>query len=323
MHNAKIIVFLLEITLSSQVTAKETGYVFVSDERTNDVAVIDARHEHRVIKRIQTSRRPRDMAFRNDHHQLLVACGDDDVIDVIEIADLAVTDHIPTGADPEGFGLSRDQKMIYVANKAGSTVQQISVDDKIIEHEIGTGAEPGDLAVSSDGGTLYVTSQISDWVHVVDLGAGWVTHNIAIGMPPGRVLLMPNELWVASERSAQVSIIDRATNRVAGHIDFRPPGTRPFDVTPAGLATTADARTVFVALGRADSVAFVDVSTRKVTHYVPVGRDAGGLALSPDEKTLYVANRLSDDVSIVAAPSGVVIKKVAVGGAPHAVRADN
>jgi len=65
------------LALSTQASAKDTGYVFVSNEKTNDVAVIDPRQEDRVIKWIPTSHRPRGMAFRDDRRQLLVACGYD------------------------------------------------------------------------------------------------------------------------------------------------------------------------------------------------------------------------------------------------------
>ena len=41
------------------------------------------------------------MKFHDNHKQLFVACGDDDVIDVIDVATLSVVDHIPTGASPE------------------------------------------------------------------------------------------------------------------------------------------------------------------------------------------------------------------------------
>ena len=124
---------LLGLALSSQTKAKDTGYVFVSNEKTNDVTVIDPRQEDRVIKWIHTSHRPRGMSWQNDRKQLLVACGDDAVIDVIDVATLAVTDHIPTGADPEMFELSQDQKTLYVPNKAGSVVEVISISEKIIE----------------------------------------------------------------------------------------------------------------------------------------------------------------------------------------------
>jgi PQQ-dependent catabolism-associated beta-propeller protein len=316
---------LLGLAVSAQTSAKGTGYVFVSNEPMNKVAVIDPKQEDRVIAWIETSRRPRGMAFRDDRTQLLVACGDDDVIDVIDVATLAVTDHIPTGANPEALELSRDQKTLYVSYKEGSAVLEISVEDKLVEREIRTGAEPGGIAVSNDGKTLYVTSEISDWVHVVDLTVGAVTDNVAVGTRPRQLLLMPGgkDLWVSNELSGQVSIIDRATSHVTGHLDFRPPGSRQIDVTPEGLTTTRDGETAFVTLGRASYVAFVDTATWKIPHYVPVGRGARSVALSDDEKTLYVVNGLSDDVSIIDVASRKMINAVPVGRAPHSVIADD
>ncbi len=305
--------------------AKDTGYVFVSHERTNNVAVIDPKQDYKIIKWIPTSRRPRDMKFHDDHKQLLVACGDDDVIDVIDVSKLAVTDHIPTGPSPEMFALSRDGSSLYVSNEEGSSVQQISIADKIITREIPTGAEPEGIAVSADGKTLYVTSEVTDMVHVIDLGVGAVTDNIVVGTRPRRFLLLPNgrELWVSNELSGQVSVIDRATNRVSTTIDFVPPGFRQTDVTPVGMTMTADGKTAIVALGRANHVAIVDTATKKIKDYVLVGSRAWGVALSPDEKTLYVANGLSDDVSIVDMRSHRAIRAVPVGRVPHSVIVDD
>jgi YVTN family beta-propeller protein len=225
---------LLALTVSAQTSAKGTGYVFVSNESVNKVAVIDPKQEDRVIAWIETSGRPRGMAFRDDRRQLLVACGYDNVIDV---ATLAVTDHIPTGANPEVFEISQNEKTLYVSYQEGSAVQEIDVEDKLVESEIRTGADPGGIAASSDGKTLFVTSEISDWVHVVDLAAGAVTDNIAVGTRPRQLLLLPGgkELWVSNELSGQVSIIDRATSHVTGHLDFQPPGSRQIGVAPEGL----------------------------------------------------------------------------------------
>jgi hypothetical protein len=60
----------------------------------SSIAVIDPEQDYRVIKWIKTSHGPRAMKFRNDRKQLLVAYRDDDVV---EVATLTVTDHIPTG----------------------------------------------------------------------------------------------------------------------------------------------------------------------------------------------------------------------------------
>jgi PQQ-dependent catabolism-associated beta-propeller protein len=278
---------------SSASRAKDTGYVFVSHERTNNVAVIDPKQDYQIIKWIATSRRPRDMKFRDQRRLLLVACGDDDVIDVIDVAKLAVTDHIPTGASPEMFELSRDGTMLYVSNEDASAVQEISIADKMIVREIATGAEPEGVAVTPDGKTLYVTSEVTDMVHVVDLAAGAVTDNIVVGTRPRRFLLLPNqkELWVSNELSGQVSVIDRNVDRVSANIDFLPPGFRQVDVTPVGMTMSKDGRTAVIALGRANHVAIVDTGTRKVKDYILVGSRAWGVAFSPDEQRCQRAQR--------------------------------
>lgn len=316
---------VLGLALSAGARAKDTGYVFVSHEKTNNIAVINPKEDYKIIQWIPTSHRPRDMKFGDNHRLLYVACGDDDVIDVIDVAKLKVADHIPTGPSPEMFELSRGEKALYVSNEEGSSVQEISIADKIIMREIATGAEPEGLAISADGGILYVTSEVTDMVHVVDTEAGVVTDNIVVGTRPRRLLLLPGgkELWVSNELSGQVSIIDRAANRVSATLDFLPPGFRQVDVTPVGMTMTRNGKTAIIALGRANHVAFVDTATRKVEDYVLVGSRAWGVALSPDEKTLYVANGLSDDLSIVDMASHKAIRAVPVGRVPHSVAVDD
>ena len=318
-------VLSIGLVLSAGAEAKGTGYVFVSHEKTNNVAVIDPKQDYKIIKWIQTSRRPRDMKFRDSRRLLYVACGDDDVIDVIDVATLAVVDHIPTGPSPEMFELSRDESTLYVSNEEGSSVQEISIADKTIVREIATGAEPEGIAVSADGKTIYVTSEVTDMVHVIDAVAGVVTDNIVVGTRPRRFILLPNgkELWVSNELSGQVSVIDRATNRVSTTLDFVPPGFRQVDVTPVGMTVTRDGSSAIIALGRANHVAFVDPTSRKVKSYVLVGSRAWGVALSPDESTLYVTNGLSDDLSIVDTTTRKAFRTVSVGRVPHSVLVDD
>ena len=313
---------VLTLVVAASARAKDTGYVFVSHEKTNNIAVIDPKQDYKIIQWIPTSHRPRDMKFGDNRRLLYVACGDDDVIDV---ATLTVADHIPTGPSPEMFALSRDEKALYVSNEEGSSVQEISIADKIILREIATGAEPEGIASSADGRTLYVTSEVTDMVHVIDARVGAVTDNIVVGTRPRRLLLLPDgkELWVSNELSGQVSVIDRTTNRVSVTLDFLPPGFRQVDVTPVGMTMTRDGKSAIVALGRANHLAFVDTATKKVEDYVLVGSRAWGVALSPDEKTLYVANGLSDDLSIVNMTSRKAIRAIPVGRVPHSVLVDD
>jgi YVTN family beta-propeller protein len=162
-------------------------------------------------------------------------------------------------------------------------------------------------------------------VHVANVEAGVVTDNIVVGTRPRRLLLLPDgkELWVSNELSGQVSVIDRLTDQVSTTLDFLPPGFRQVDVTPVGMTMTKDGKSVIVALGRANHLAFVDTATKKVEDYVLVGSRAWGVALSPDEKMLYVANGLSDDLSIVDMTSRKAIRAVPVGRVPHSVLVDD
>jgi PQQ-dependent catabolism-associated beta-propeller protein len=302
--------------------AAGTGYVFVSNERSNDISVLDGT-TYALVKAIPTSRRPRDMQFNADKTLLYVACGDDDVIDVIDVATLEVVDQIPTGPSPEMFEFSHDYKLIYVSNEENSTAQVIDVEQKLIVHEIPTGAEPEGVMISEDGATLYVTSEIADMVHFVDTELGVVVDNTVVGTRPRRFAMLNNELWVTDELSGQVSIIDRTTHQVTHTLEFLPPGFRPVDVTPVGITWTKDQSTVIVTLGRANHIAFINAATKEIESYVLVGSRAWGVDLNGDESILFVSNGLSDDLSIIDMNTRQNIRSVPVGRIPHTVLVDD
>ncbi len=125
-----------------------------------------------------------------------------------------------------------------------------------------------------------------------------------------------------AELAGLVDIIDTETHKVIGDISFLPTGFRRNEVTPVDLLLTRDGKTAFVALGRANHVAIVDVANRKVEEYILVGKRPWGLALSSDEKILFVANGLSDDISIIDVSRRKVLKSVSVGQVPYGILLD-
>ncbi|MDB5527956.1 MAG: beta-propellerrepeat-containing protein [Devosia sp.] len=304
--------------------AAGTGMIFVSTEKGNEVVVLD--QDHNIVKRIETSRRPRDMHFNADKSLLYVACGDDDVIDVIDVATLEVVDHIPTGPSPEVFAFSPDEKQILVSNEEDSRLEVIDMESRLSVQDIPTGAEPEGVIVSKDGKTAYVTSEVADMVHVVDTATGAVTKNILVGTRPRRFILTPDgsELWVSCELSSEIYIIDTATNEIKGDsLIFVPPGFREEDVTPVGLAITKDGSKVLLSLGRANHVAIIDAKSHDVLQYVLVGKRAWSVDLSSDETKAYVANGLSDDITIIDMASMKPEISIPIGRVPHSVVIDD
>ena len=316
--------FSIAVLSSTPSSAAGTGYIFVSNERTHNVLVFDPANDYALVADIPTSRRPRDMRFNADHTLLYVACGDDDVIDIIDVATFEVVDYIPTGRSPERFVFNEAETLLFVSNEENSTLQVIDLELRIIVHEVPTGAEPEGVILSEDETVIYVTSEIADMVHVIDVEAGAVVDNIIVGTRPRRFALTPDgaELWVSDELSGTVTIIDRATNLVIEAISFLPPGFRQVDVTPVGITINTAGDTMYVALGRANHVAYVNIATREIEGYTLVGSRAWDVRLSPDGALLYVANGLSDDLSIIDLQTRRNIRTISTGRIPYTVLVD-
>jgi YVTN family beta-propeller protein len=128
---------------------------------------------------------------------------------------------------------------------------------------------------------------------------------------------------VSAELAGMVNIIDLDSFELIGDIELLPTGFRKEQVTPVDLLITEDGSRAYVALGRANHVAVVDVASRKVEKYILVGSRPWGLALTQDEKKLYVANGLSDDISIIDTESLKVTKSLPVGLVPYGILVDD
>jgi YVTN family beta-propeller protein len=135
--------FLAAATLPG--SAKDTGLIFVSNEKTNNIIVLDPK-TNKVVKDLRTARRPRDMHLSADHTKLA------------------------TGSSPETFGIDEQRRRIYVSDEEGSSLSVIDMDQNIIIQEIPTGAEPEGVFISEDGHFVYVTSEVEPQGDRVDPG---------------------------------------------------------------------------------------------------------------------------------------------------------
>ena len=157
-------------------------------------------------------------------------------------------------------------------------------------------------------------------MHVISTADGKLLKNVKVGKRPRRFALTPDgsQLWVSNELGASVTILSTADYSTIATLKFELKGARESDITPVGITMTRDGKRAFVALGRANHVAFVDVPTRKVTDLVLVGKRAWNVALDKAEKRLLVVNGLSDDLTVVDVASAKAIKTIPVGRVPYA-----
>jgi PQQ-dependent catabolism-associated beta-propeller protein len=295
------------------------GTVYVSSEKDDALTMIDL--ATLAIKgTIPTCKRGRHLQLTPDR-MLMLACSDSGVADLIDPATGQSLRRIPLGDDPEAFDISPDGKTIYVSSEDDAAAVFVDAATGKKLKEVKVGQEPEGVKVSPDGKLLYVTSEVASLVHVIDTASGKVVKNIKVGKRPRRMVITADgkELWVTCELDAAVTIVSTADHSVLATLKFEVKGARAQDITPVGIQMSRDGKRAFVALGRANHVAFVDVTARKVTDLVLVGKRAWNVALDKSEKRLFVVNGLSDDLTIVDVPGAKPIKTVPVGRVPYGV----
>ena len=311
------------LALSATAIAGGSGRAIVPNERSDTLSILSP--EHRLVQTVDTCARPRGVHFNADRSAFFVACADDDLIAVYDSASFELIGRIRGVPAPETFDLHPDGRRLIVSNEEDATASVYDVASGKLLAEYETGEEPEGVQVTADGRLVFVASEAANLVHVIDLEADAVIADILVDTRPRRFALTPDEreLWVSAELAGIVNIIDVATLKLVGDIPFLPTGFRPEQVTPVDLIITGDGKRAYVALGRANHVAVVDVPARKVIDYILVGKRAWGLALSADEKTLYVANGLSDDVTIIDTDRLAPIRSVATGRVPYDILIDD
>ncbi|WP_199223173.1 PQQ-dependent catabolism-associated beta-propeller protein [Oricola cellulosilytica] len=313
----------LTLLAAPAVSAAGSGLAFVANERDDTLTILGP--DHRVAGTIDSCARPRGMHFSADRKEFFVACADDDQIAIYDTATRELLRRIRGVPAPETFDLHPDGRRLIVSNEedATATVYDVETGELLAEYE--TGEEPEGVQVTSGGRLVFVASEAANLVHVIDLDADEVIADILVDTRPRRFALTPDEkeLWVSAELAGMINIIDVETLKLVGDIAFLPTGFRPEQVTPVDVIMNSEGSRAYVALGRANHVAVVDVRKREVIDYILVGKRAWGLELSADEKTLYVANGLSDDVSIIDTGTRQATTTIPVGRVPYDVLIDD
>jgi YVTN family beta-propeller protein len=121
--------------------------------------------------------------------------------------------------------------------------------------------------------------------------------------------------YVSGELGKSVSFIDASKHRVIKTIDL----SDYSDAKPMGIAVSKDGTTIYVALGRANKVAVLDVDSATLKRVIPVGQRPWGIAFSEDGSKLYTANGLSNDVSVISITMEKVVKTIKAGDGPWGI----
>ena len=84
---------------------------YVSNEKSNTVSVIDT-DKFIVVNTIKVGQRPRGIELTRDGKFVLVAVGDDDTIQIIDVRTHEIVATLPSGPDPELFTQDHTGKIL-------------------------------------------------------------------------------------------------------------------------------------------------------------------------------------------------------------------
>src|SRR6266542_3770702 len=331
--------------------AESPGYlVFVSNERSGDITVIDGATDA-VVTTFKAGKRPRGIHATPDGKRLFVtlsgsprmAPGVDesrapadktaDGLGVIDPVAGKLIDRWHVGSDPEQFALSKDGKFAFIANEDDASASIVDLNSGQPRGKVKVSAEPEGVAVNPTNGEVYVTCEEKGEVFAIDPDAQRVIAKIDTGGRPRSVAFLPDgsRAYVACENGGYVAVIDARSHQLSSKIQL------PTGSLPMGTAISKDGKELYVSTGRGNAVAIIDTEKNEVPRspllsargegegeesivaMIPVGNRAWGIALDSTGSKLSTANGASNDVSVVDLKSRKEVRRVKVGDGPWGV----
>jgi YVTN family beta-propeller protein len=320
---------------SSPSTPHSPLRIYISNERSNDVSVIDPA-TNAVVATIPVGKRPRGIHVTRDNKSVFVALSgspiggpgvkdqdlppadkEADGIALVDVATGQFKEKLNSGSDPEQFDLSNDERTLYVSNEDESQVSIVDVASRKVTAQLDVGMEPEGVTTTPDGKHVYVTCESENEVHVLDTARRQIVAKFKTAERPRSVAFTPDgkKAYVTCETAGIIDVVDTATLKTLKQIHPTGPNVRPM-----GVVVSPDGRRAYVTTGRGATVVAINTDTDDIAGTVTnVGARPWGLAITPDGQTLYTANGPSNDVSVIDTKTLSVKTHIKAGTSPWGV----
>src|SRR5688572_6026732 len=238
-----------------------SSLIYVSNEDSNDISVIDTRTDS-VVATIPVGRRPRGILVSPDGRIVYVALSGSpkappgvdestlppadktkDGIAAVDITTRQLRATYPGGSDPEAFAISPDHRTIYVSNEDVGMASALDVETGQVAYSLRVGDEPEGVGITPDGRYVYVTGETTNDIAVIDVSARQVVKRMPTGKRPRAVAFTPDgrKAYVSEELGGTVGVIDVRRHEVVDTIPIPGDGAKPM-----GVAITRDGAQLLV-----------------------------------------------------------------------------
>src|SRR5205809_7979240 len=208
-------------------------FVFVSNERSGDVSVIDGATDD-VVATFKVGKRPRGIRATPDGTQVFVTLSGSprmspgvdenrapadksaDGLGVIDPMARKLIDRWHVGSDPEQFAISQDGKFAFIANEDDASALIVDLDSGQPRGKIKVSEEPEGVSVNPANGEVYVTCEAKSDVFAIAPDEQRVLAKIDTGGRPRSVAFLPDgsRAYVACENGGYVAVIDARSHKL-------------------------------------------------------------------------------------------------------------
>src|SRR6476660_9817056 len=190
------------VLLVAATRAEPSNYlVFVSNERSGDVTIIDGATDS-VIGTFPVGKRPRGIHATPDGRRVFVALSGSprmapgldesrapadkraDGLGVIDPSARKLIDRWHVGSDPEQFAISKDGKFAFIANEDDASASIMDLDSGQLRGRIKVSEEPEGVGVNPANGEVYVTCEEKGEVFAINPDQQRVIATIETGGRP-------------------------------------------------------------------------------------------------------------------------------------------
>lgn len=223
---------------------------------------------------LQQYTRPHGIVFLPGDSLVAVTSETTGHVVVVNVIAGTISRAVPTqGQGSHMVGVSRDGVLAYTGNMQSNTVSELDLRTGQFKRSWNVPTTPEAINVTPDGREVWVGSNATGRVSVVDVATGTVTTAAEAFGWPYRVLFSPDASLVL------LPDLRGEVLRVLERPSRNEIGRIPFTGgAPQGITITPDGRYALQSLSRQGRVAIVDVVTRNVVGHLATGDSPDGIA---------------------------------------------
>ena len=291
--------------------------VYVPNETTNDIAVIDP-ETFEVVDRFDAGLAPEHISPDWDFSKLYVSNMNGATLTVIDPETQEAVDTMevpfpynvfftPDGtkaiivADYLGADMVADNGLYFYDRESWELLKFVQVPYPGVNH----------LDFTPDGRYLMVTCESSGAVVKIDTVEMEIAGVVDVGGSPLDIRLDPggDVFYVANQGTHGVDIIDHEKMEAVGFI--------PAATGAHAFGFSRDATRLFLTNRLENTIDVIDLETRKIVESWPAGGSPDMVTVSPDGSQVWVSNRFHGTVNVFDPETGEILATIETGGNPH------